>query len=64
MKAKEILEMGEDIKTLDLESLEKIRNCLLKKQLTQNVKDKLVLIDIAIEEKHRRNRQMEKMLRD
>lgn len=53
MKAKDQVEFFDDIKEMEIESLEKVREILLTKKMTDRNISKLNLIDIAIEEKHR-----------
>lgn len=54
MKAKDQVDFYDDIRVMEIESLEKIRDILLKKKMTDSNISKLNLIDVAIEEKHRR----------
>ena len=54
MKAKDQVEFFDDIKDMEIESLEKVREILLTKKMTDNNISKLNLIDIAIEENYRR----------
>lgn len=53
MKAKDQVEFFDDIKDMEIESLEKVREILLTKKMTDRNISKLNLIDIAIEEKRR-----------
>ena len=46
---------------MEIDSLEKIREILLTKKRNNNNIDKLNLVDIAIEEKHRRKEYMSKL---
>lgn len=54
MKAKDQVDFYDAIRVMEIESLEKIRDILLKKKMTDSNISKLNLIDVAIEEKHRR----------
>ena len=54
MKAKDQVEFFDDIKDMEIESLEKVREILLTKKMTDSNISKLNLIDIAIEENYRR----------
>ena len=54
MKAKDQVDFYDAIRVMENESLEKIRDILLKKKMTDSNISKLNLIDVAIEEKHRR----------
>ena len=54
MKAKDQVEFFDDIKDMEIESLEKVREILLTKKMTDNNISKLNLTDIAIEENYRR----------
>lgn len=54
MKAKDQVDFYDEISVMEIDSLEKIRDILLKKKMTDNNLDKLNLVDVAIEEKHRR----------
>ena len=53
MKAKDQVEFFDDIKEMEIESLEKVKEILLTKKMTDSNISKLNLLDIAIEEKHR-----------
>lgn len=48
------MEFFDDIKEMEIESLEKVREILLTKKMTDSNISKLNLIDIAIEENYRR----------
>lgn len=61
MKAKDQVEFFDDIKDMEIESLEKVREILLTKKMTDNNISKLNLIDIAIEENYRRKEYVEKL---
>ncbi|WP_311482209.1 hypothetical protein [uncultured Anaerococcus sp.] len=61
MKAKDQVEFFDDIKDMEIESLEKVREILLTKKMTDNNISKLNLIDIAIEENYRRKECVEKL---
>lgn len=61
MKIKDQVEFFDAIKVMDVESLEKIREILLKKKMTDDNISKLNLVDVAIAEKHRRKGYMEKL---
>lgn len=54
MKVKDQVDFYDDIWSMEVESLEKVRKILLKKKMTDNNIAKLNLVDVAIEEKHRR----------
>lgn len=54
MKAKDQVDFYDAIWSMEVESLEKVRKILLKKKMTDSNISKLNLIDVAIEEKHRR----------
>lgn len=54
MKAKDQVDFYDAIRVMEIESLEKIRDILFKKKMTDSNISKLNLIDVAIEEKHRR----------
>ena len=47
--------------SMEVESLEKIREILLTKKRNDNNIDKLNLVDVAIEEKHRRKEYMSRL---
>lgn len=61
MKAKDQVEFFDDIKDMEIESLEKVREILLTKKTTDSNISKLNLIDIAIEEKYRRKEYVDKL---
>ena len=61
MKAKDQVTFYDAISVMDLESLKKIREILLKKKMTDSNISKLNLVDVAIAEKHRRKNYMEKL---
>ena len=61
MKAKDQVTFYDAINCMDLESLKKIRDILMKKKMTDSNISKLNLVDIAIEEKHRCEDYMEKL---
>lgn len=54
MKVKDQVDSYDAIWSMEVESLEKVRKILLKKKMTDNNIAKLNLVDVAIEEKHRR----------
>ncbi len=61
MKAKDQVEFFDDIKEMEIESLEKAREILLTKKMTDSNISKLNLIDIAIEENYRRKEYQSKL---
>lgn len=61
MKAKDQVDFYDSIRVMEVESLEKIREILLKKKMTDSNISKLNLVDVAIAEKHRRKGYMEKL---
>lgn len=61
MKAKDQVSFYDAIKVMEIDSLEKIREILLEKKMTDDNIAKLNLVDVAIEEKHRRKDYMEKL---
>ena len=61
MKAKDQVTFYDAISVMDIDSLEKIREILLKKKMTDSNISKLNLVDVAIAEKHRRKDYMEKL---
>ena len=61
MKAKDQVTFYDAISVMDLESLKKIRDILMKKKMTDSNISKLNLVDVAIAEKHRRKNYMEKL---
>lgn len=61
MKVKDQVSFYDAIRVMEIGSLEKIRKILLTKKRTDNNIDKLNLVDVAIEEKHRRKEYMSKL---
>ena len=61
MKAKDQVSFYDAISVMEIDSLEKIREILLKKKMTDDNISKLNLVDVAIAEKHRRKDYMEKL---
>ena len=61
MKAKDQVTFYDAISVMEIDSLEKIREILLKKKMNDDNISKLNLIDVAIAEKHRRKDYMEKL---
>ena len=61
MKAKDQVSFYDAISVMEIDSLEKIREILLKKKMTDSNISKLNLVDVAIEEKHRRKDYMDKL---
>lgn len=61
MKVKDQVNFYDSIRVMEVESLEKIREILLKKKMTDSNISKLNLVDVAIAEKHRRKGYMEKL---
>ena len=61
MKAKDQVTFYDAISVMEIDSLEKIREILLKKKMTNDNISKLNLVDVAIAEKHRRKDYMEKL---
>ena len=61
MKAKDQVTFYDAINVMEVDSLEKIREILLKKKMNDDNISKLNLIDVAIAEKHRRKDYMEKL---
>lgn len=61
MKCKDSIKFYDAIRTLKLDDLEKIRKLLLKKDMSDDNKNKLRLIDLEIENKYRRNEYMERL---
>ena len=61
MKAKDQVTFYDAISVMGIDSLEKIREILLKKKMTDSNISKLNLVDVAIAEKHRRKDYMEKL---
>ena len=54
MKVKDQVTFYDSIRVMEIDSLEKIREILLKKKMTDSNISKLNMVDVAIEEKHRR----------
>lgn len=61
MKAKDQVSFYDAIWSMEIDSLEKVREILLKKKMTDGNISKLNLVDVAIAEKHRRKDYMEKL---
>ena len=61
MKVKDQVDFYDSVRVMEIESLEKIREILLKKKMTDSNISKLNLVDVAIAEKHRRKGYMEKL---
>ena len=61
MKTKDQVTFYDAISVMEIDSLEKIREILLKKKMTDSNISKLNLVDVAIAEKHRRKDYMEKL---
>ena len=61
MKAKDQIDFYDDIKSMELEDLEKILGILLKKQMTKNVEEKINMVDIAIKYKQKRREYFKKL---
>ena len=61
MKAKDQVEFSEAIQSLDDEDLEKVREILLSKDMTDDNMTKLKHVDIAIESRERHRRYMDKL---
>lgn len=61
MKVKDQVTFYDAVSVMDLDSLGKIREILLKKKMTDDNISKLRMIDVAIEEKYRRKEYMEKL---
>lgn len=61
MKAKDQVDFYDAISVMEVDSLEKIREILLKKKMTDNNISKLNLVDVAIAEKHRRKDYVNKL---
>lgn len=53
MKAKDQVNFYDAIRVMEIESLEKVKEILLTKKMTDSNISKLNLLDIAIEGKHR-----------
>ena len=61
MKAKDQVTFYDAISVMEVDSLEKIREILLKKKMTDSNISKLNLVDVAIAGKHRRKDYREKL---
>ena len=61
MKVKDQVNFYDSIRVMEVESLEKIREILLKKKMTDSNISKLNLVDVAIVEKHRRKDYVDKL---
>lgn len=61
MKVKDQVDFYDAIRVMEVDSLEKIREILLKKKMTDSNISKLNLVDVAIAEKHRRKGYLEKL---
>lgn len=61
MKAKDQVTFYDAISVMDVKSLERIREILLKKKMNDDNISKLNLVDVAIAEKHRRKDYLEKL---
>lgn len=61
MKAKDQVTFYDAISVMDVKSLERIREILLKKKMNNDNISKLNLVDVAIAEKHRRKDYLEKL---
>lgn len=61
MKVKDQVDFYDAIWGMEIDSLEKIREILLKKKMTDSNISKLNLVDVAIAEKHRRKGYLEKL---
>ena len=61
MKVKDQVDFYDAIWGMEIDSLEKIREILLRKKMTDSNISKLNLVDVAIEEKHRRKEYMSKL---
>lgn len=61
MKAKDQVNFYDDIKSMELEDLEKILGILLKKKMTKNVEEKIRMVDIAIKYKQKRREYFKKL---
>ena len=61
MKAKDQVSFYDAVSVMEVDSLEKIREILLTKNMTDNNISKLNLVDVAIEEKHRRKEYVDKL---
>ena len=61
MKVKDQVDFYDSIRVIEVDSLEKIREILLKKKMTDGNISKLNLVDVAITEKHRRKEYVDKL---
>lgn len=61
MKVKDQVDFYDSIRVMEVDSLEKIREILLKKKMTDGNISKLNLVDVAITEKHRRKEYVDKL---
>lgn len=61
MNFKDQVSFSDAVRTLSLADLERVREILLCKKMTNDNYNKLKLIDIEIEEKYRRKDYMEKL---
>ena len=61
MKAKDQVTFYDAIKGMEIESLEKIKELLLSKKMTNDNFDKLNLIEVEIEKNRKLERYMEKL---
>lgn len=61
MKAKDQVDFYDALESMDLEDLEKILGILLKKEMTKNAKEKIRMVNIAIEYKQKCRRYHDKL---
>lgn len=61
MKAKDQVDFYDAIRVMEVESLEKILGILLKKEMTENVEEKIRMVDIAIKYKQKRRNYFKKL---
>lgn len=61
MKAKDQVDFYNAIRVMEIDSLEKIRELLLDKKMTNDSVDKLNMVNIAIESKQKSRRYHEKL---
>ncbi len=61
MKVKDQVDFYDSIRVMEIDSLEKIREILLDKKMTDDNISKINMVDIAIDEKHRRKEYMSKL---
>lgn len=61
MKVKDQVDFYDSVRVMEIDSLEKIREILLKKKMTNDNIAKLNLVDVAIAEKHRRREYVNKL---